>query len=597
MMQRIWVAAFSIAIAGNASAGSWSGRVFLDANGNGIFDAGETPVKECVVSDERTLARTDAEGRYQIEMPAGAATLFVVNASNTWPAGSWWRPVKDGRVAGQQDFALRSERQEGPLFFAHGTDPHFGPEVAALYERYVKHVNELRVPVQFVVHTGDLVTDARRSTPQQAELLFDEYLKANAALKPDLRNVIGSHDLTGVLNAEVKDSDPDRGHGLFRRRIGPAHHAFRWGPYHFIAMDGTTVEGHAVRDGLTKESVDWALEYLSRVETNEPIVLLTHQPMFEIRDGLKFPDDPVKRPHEIRLREALTKHKLFLTLVGQVHDRLSHGWAGAPHLTGGAISYAWQGQRPYPTTPRGYVLYRVEGLQMERVFLDWAERDSIDIHLPDFKSVLFGRQVVRGLVPDFDNALQAVEVQLGSHTATARTAPMGKLSKSFAAELDAADLSDGVYELRVKAVFRGREHIERQPVVVYSAKPTRVETRETVRLHFSLEGELPDAGRVICNGKLLGSMPAGRHKGKEFTFEVPSDRVRRLNEIRIVAEDRAEFPSITVKGVSLTIGERRYRDIRYSPPEPRLLYPERTAGTVALTAYVDVQYTEPTDQP
>jgi hypothetical protein len=409
--------------------------------------------------------------------------------------------------------------------------------------------------------------------------------------------VIGNHDLTGVLNASVKASDPDRGRGLFRRMVGPAHYAFRWGPYHFIAVDGTTTEGNTVRDGLTKESADWALQYLSGVATNEPIVLLTHQPMFEIRDGLKFPDDPVKRPHEIRLREALLKHKLFLTLAGHVHDRLAHGWARAPHLTGGAISYAWHGFRPHPTTPRGYVLYRVEGLQMERVFLDWAERDSIDIHLPEFKSILFGQQGIRGLVPDFDNTLQAVEVQLGPKTVAAQIAPVGRLSKGFAAELDAGDLSDGVYDLRVKAVFREREQIERQPVVVYSAKPARVETQETVRLHFSIAGEVPNDGRVVCNGKLLGPLPAGRHNGKEFTFDLPADRVRRLNEIRVIAEDRAEFPSIAVKGVSLTIGKKRYRDIRYSPLEPRLLYPERTAGTVALTAYVDIQYTEPADQP
>jgi hypothetical protein len=52
-----------------------TGRVFLDTNGNGVFDPGEQGVPDCVVSDERTLARTSDDGRYRLELPAGPADV------------------------------------------------------------------------------------------------------------------------------------------------------------------------------------------------------------------------------------------------------------------------------------------------------------------------------------------------------------------------------------------------------------------------------------------------------------------------------------------------------------------------------------------
>ena len=38
------------------------GRVYLDANGNGQFDAGEKPLAGCIVIDGEALVRTDIGG-------------------------------------------------------------------------------------------------------------------------------------------------------------------------------------------------------------------------------------------------------------------------------------------------------------------------------------------------------------------------------------------------------------------------------------------------------------------------------------------------------------------------------------------------------
>ena len=42
--------------------------------------------------------------------------------------------------------------------------------------------------------------------------------------------------------------------------------------------------------------------------------------------------------------------------------------------------------------------------------------------------------------------------------------------------------------------------------------------------------------------------------------------------------------------MSPKIRKRRYRDVRHSPLEPRLLYPERTGKVAAITAYVDIEF-------
>ncbi|MCX7887520.1 MAG: metallophosphoesterase [Verrucomicrobiae bacterium] len=549
-----------------------AGRVFLDANTNGTFDPGEKPVAGCIVSDERTLTHSNAEGRYQLVLGKPPAVVFVVNPSGTWPAGRWWQYVcADATV----DFALRAEDQSAPLYFVHGTDPHIQPKAVPMYRRYVEHVNSLPVPVKFVVHTGDLVVDAERRTLQQASELFSLYEEESSRLKPALRNLMGNHDVAGVSNPKVKEDEPGYGKALYRQRLGPATYAFRYGPYHFIALDGNTINQRSVSYALTKESADWAIAYLAEAKRHEPIILLIHEPMFPETDGVRQPDPTKTRPHEARLRTALRGKTLLMTLAGHTHGRTETTWAGAPHILGGAISYAWHGILPYPTTPRAYVLFRLEANREEHVWLDWAEERSIDVVTPAFTNLVHGHQKITGAVADFGANTSAVDCILNGQRAAAKLFRRGHLATTFETVLDTAELFDGTYDLLVTARVGDKTYTEHHPLVVVNRKPAPFTAAGHARLSFRIEGKPPPEIKATCNGHRLAVGPAS---GPEFHCDVPAEHLRRLNEIVI----EARMPAV-VRNVSLQYAGRRLRDVRFAPLARRQANP-------SVVSYIDLSY-------
>jgi len=411
---------------------------------------------------------------------------------------------------------------------------------------------------------------------ERARELFTLYEDECQGLKPPLRNVMGNHDNAGVTNPKLKGDEPGFGKELYRQRLGPATYAFRYGPYHFLALDGTMIQDRKIVYGLTKESADWAIQYLAAVKRNEPIVLLIHEPMFPEVGGVRQPDTPKTRPHEGRLRAALRGKKLLMTLAGHVHGRNEITWAGAPHILGGAISYAWHGIVPYPPTPRAYVLFRLESNHEEHVYLDWAEERSIDMATPSFTDLVRGRQRISGFVADFNREVNAVECVIGGQTTTGKLARRGHLATAFEAVLDTTKLADGAYELLVTARAGEKKWTERQPVVVMNKKPAEFTAASGAKLTFRVDGKLSSEAQVSCNGQPLVISTTSK---AEIRCDVPAGQLRRLNEIVISAA-----PCV-IRGVTLDYNGKRFRDVRYAPLARRPL-------SRPVVSYIDLVYLE-----
>jgi len=76
-----------------------TGIVFNDANGNGRRDAGESGVPNVVVSDQRDVVVTDANGAFRISGADGKSVVFV-SVPDGWRAvGSFWRPASDSAIS------------------------------------------------------------------------------------------------------------------------------------------------------------------------------------------------------------------------------------------------------------------------------------------------------------------------------------------------------------------------------------------------------------------------------------------------------------------------------------------------------------------
>jgi len=556
------------------------GRVWIDANGNGTIDSWERLVADCLVSDGRQIVRTDAEGHYELPSGAEPSTVFVINPPGTWPSGRWWATVA-ANAAADVNFALRDQRQDGPLIFIHGTDIHLRPEAVESYRRYVASVNAFPLPVQFVLHTGDLVVDSLAVEPDKAEKLYQLYEDETRAIKYPLREVIGNHEHVATSRKDAQRG-PDHDKGMYRRRLGPPSYAFRYGAYHFVALDGTTIDHEAKKgyhDRLDEASLAWATSYLANVGPDDHLVLMVHQPL-------------TTQDTSAKLAEAVAGKNLVVTLCGHGHGRGVTTWAGAPMIMGGAVSYAWHGFQPFPPDPWGYVVYRLDRGLMEYAFRDWAVPRSFDVKSPATGAVATGKTLtLDATLDDPDGRVRSVACRLGAVAADVQVIRAGQLNKRIQGTIDAAALPDGVHDLTFEARDERETVRHSRPIVVRNGQASAaLPGKGTLRLH--LAHNIEAGTQVLLNGELLGTLPAAGAAAKEFKFELPEGRLRRLNDVTIVPGPNA---TLEATRIMIDYAGHTFCDVRFAPTLRRTLAKSGNPGKIVN--YIDVTYTGPRGMP
>src|SRR5689334_24041404 len=110
-----------------AAQGPTTGSVFVDANGNGIRDAGERGVAGVAVSNQDAVTTTDASGRFNL--PRGGAGIVFISVPDGYRSlGRFWRAVSDSSAP--LDFALASAPRVRQFRFVHASDTHIAPASA-----------------------------------------------------------------------------------------------------------------------------------------------------------------------------------------------------------------------------------------------------------------------------------------------------------------------------------------------------------------------------------------------------------------------------------------------------------------------------------
>lgn len=583
--RRLAVALIVLASLLPGHAAAVEGRVWLDANANGRVDPGEHGVAGCLVSDGSQLARTDAAGHYRLEPSAAQAAVFIVNRPGTWPVGPWWRPVANPTSCPTIDFALREQGQDGPLLFAQGTDIHLQPAAVPLYRKYIAHLNAIGVPLQFVVHTGDLVVDSLACDVTAAEKLFELYEGETKGIRHPVRNLAGNHEHVGVARKDLAERTGDYAKGMYLRRLGPLTYAFRYGPCHFLALDGTTLDPQGksgYRDRLDDASVAWAVRYLASVGPGEPIILLVHQPLAD-------------RDTDRLLLSALAGKRLLAVLCGHGHGRSVTTWGGAPMIMGGAVSYAWHGFLPYPPDPWSYVVYRLEGSKLEYAFLDWDAQCSVDLRTPAWGTIVAKPHLdVQGTISDFDGSVRRVTCRLGSSQTAARVTRSAHLVSRFEAVLDISSLADGVYDLAIEIGDQGQSYCHARPLIVKGGRSQALAagpapTVAPVRLRFQGARGPSEAPDVRLNGQPLDRSSASKGRANEWTFDLPPDGLQRLNQITI-SPDANGTPDVS--RLRIEYAGRGLRDVRFSPTAKRGTS-KAGATRASLDYYIDLTYPGP----
>jgi len=565
--------AVGLLLAGSTVAAPVTGTVFLDRNGDGQRQEGEPPVAGAMVSDEAAIVTTAADGMFTIEPAAGSEVLFIVNPAGTWPSSPWhvWLAAAQSPV----DFALRPMEQPEPVTFVQGTDLHVHPVAAVQYEQYIAHVNASPYHPAFVVHTGDLVRDSNRATLDEATRLFDLYDQGAAKLAMPVREVMGNHEVFGQTHPDVDPATPGYGKSLYRRRYGPATYAFRYGRYHFLALDCTITLPGKVTYGLTDESLAWASAYLAHLGDEEPVVLLVHEPL----SG---------HPNERQLSEVLAGKQLVATLCGHGHSRSIGRWTGAPQVMGGAVSYAWHGYLPFPPQPWGYVVWRLDHDQAEWSFADWAEERSVDVVQPAFARPLTGPAPLLATVNDPSGDIASASATLGGKTVDVAVSRPATLATQLTGLIDPAGLTDGVYELKLSATAGDQTFTHDLPLVVLTGQQPPFQAAGDAKLTLIVTGISSPGNRILLNGEPLADVPAGDARWVA-EIALPAVRLQRLNAVTLLA---GGTDKLFLAAVAIEYGGRKYGDVRVPRTRPDPVVTDAD-GKLSRTAYVDLTYDGP----
>jgi hypothetical protein len=225
--------------------GAWAqqvatGVVFHDRNRNGIRDAGEPGIPNVLVSNQREVVKTDAQGRYRL--PVDDDTILFVIKPRGWalpvtednvprfyyvhkPNGSI--PVRYGGVPptgplpASVDFPLYPQREPDrfrALIFG-DTQPRDMTEIFYIGRDVVRELIGTK-EAAFGVVLGDVVFDDLS--------LFPAITRMMGQIGVPIYYVLGNHDMN------FDSPDDQNSDETWHRYFGPNYYAFQYGRAHFL---------------------------------------------------------------------------------------------------------------------------------------------------------------------------------------------------------------------------------------------------------------------------------------------------------------------------------------------------------------------------
>lgn len=140
------------------AAASYSGRVFVDKNNNGILDKGEKTLKGVKVSDGLNVVETAEDGRYELPGHARGRFIFITTPSGYKTLNRHY--IKIDASGDGYDFGLLPYDPgigpKGAHSFIHISDTEIsGPEG---HQVWVKNLRDYAANehAAFIMHTGDI---------------------------------------------------------------------------------------------------------------------------------------------------------------------------------------------------------------------------------------------------------------------------------------------------------------------------------------------------------------------------------------------------------------------------------------------------------
>lgn len=257
-MKHFWMTCL-LGFASTTAMGQYTGRIFIDANENGVYDKGEKGMKAISVSDGLNVVQTDQDGKYSLPGQPKEHFIFITTPSGYKTDNAYYRRIEKEKKV--YDFGLRPYqggiKPNGTHKFIHISDTEIGEK-----EGHDDWVSDLRnyagnEEVAFIVHTGDICY--RPGLDSHIQIMNTANM-----ISTQVFYTIGNHDLVSGKYGEER----------FEELYGPTFYSFEVGNVHYIA---TPMSGGDYWPSYKTEDVyRWLKNDLEQVSKEKSIIVFNH---------------------------------------------------------------------------------------------------------------------------------------------------------------------------------------------------------------------------------------------------------------------------------------------------------------------------------
>jgi len=516
------------------------GRVYLDANQNGRWDNGEKGLPGVLVSDGRRVVATDASGRYRLDSDDARALLWITVPRDHRPTEKFWRWA-DGHQS--ENFGLVRHRQSDDFCFIQITDTHTGN--AEALRLFAKQTSKLPIPIAFVVNTGDLGGDGGLDTKGNRKM-YDRYLGATSAFEQPLFNVPGNHDHVCFMSKEADKNDPLYGKGLYRHLFGPMHYSWDWGNVHFVALDGTGIDPYGERLGA--EQLAWLEADLSFQPRDKPLVLFCHESVVALTDTKQ-------------LAGVLQGRKVLGIFCGHLHTTYCTRLGEFPAYQTGAFCGAWEGGPCLDGTPKGFRFIQIKKGQMKTAYTNREGRYPLYVSSPagpmaSSHTTQSGKIEIEVVVVDFGKPVE-VMARYADQPVPLEFVSREELWSTWKGTVDTSLAYDGNRAVHVASRLGDDVSTCDIRYLVLNGRTQPYEADGSATLAFVVYG-VHAAEEIFLNGKPLGTVAANTPDKTTVSFDIPSDRLAKVNRVTIRAGGPFYVQSVNLKYKKDVICDPRY---------------------------------------
>jgi len=283
---------------------------------------------------------------------------------------------------------LATDRPERSFRFVQFGDTHYGAPatlpLAASPEGYPKALSQVQTmddPPEFILHTGDIITDAFWATPESAReqwRLYRQIMQEQCRIP--VRYTLGNHDVNFDWGwGDETTRYPGKSLAMEQLGLEAPYYSFDHKGWHFIVLDNTQRGGYnGFTHHLDEPQYAWLEQDLAATQGLIPTVISSHAPILTVTcffcpsnkqhpDGLVIPNDWVHTDVE-RLHKLFRQYpNVKLCLSGHFHAVDHVQYLGIHHICGGAVCADYW-RRPLPYAPEHEAGYGVVDLFQDGTF-------------------------------------------------------------------------------------------------------------------------------------------------------------------------------------------------------------------------------------